>query len=338
MVTIMTLPRLLPGGMRIVSVVGLVLGVALAAWLVSATGPATIAAILGRASWLGLATVVAFHLLQILPSAIAWRAVTEADRQLPGLGRFVALRWMREGINNLLPVAQIGGEVIGARLLAQRGVKLPEAIAATVCDLTLETSTQVLFTILGVVVLPAGLMGGTAVFASVAVACLLVGAFVVVQVAGGAGLVERLLLRLGEAIERHEFRHIEGMEAALRRRYRAAGALLRGAFWHFVCWLAGAVEVTLIMHVLGHDIGLQTGLLLESLGQAAKSVGFAVPSAIGVQEGGYAAVAALLGLPPGAGIALSLVKRLREIVLGVPALAAWRLWESRAAVPVSAQP
>jgi putative membrane protein len=323
--------------MRIASVIGLLVGVALAVWLVADTGWTPIAHLLGQATWSGLAAVVAFHVLQMLPSAGAWRAVAGPSPPSPGFGRFMVLRWIREGANNLLPVAQIGGDVIAARLLARRGPPTPDAIAATVCDQTLETGTQIVFVVIGLALVPAGLLGGTTAITGVVIACLFVAAFVAVQVGGGAGIAERLLLRLGEAIGRHEFRHIEGMEAALRRRYRAPGPLLRGGILHLVSWLSGALEVCLIMHVLGHDVGLRTGLLLESLGQAAKSVGFAVPGGIGVQEGGYAAVAAALGLPPGAGIALSLVKRLREVVLGLPALAVWQRLEALVAVPVSAR-
>lgn len=327
--------------MRIASIIGLVVGLALAVWLIADTGTANIAHLLDQATWSGLLAIVAFHALQMLPSAAAWRAVSGPSHpgaplpQAPGLGGFMMLRWVREGANNLLPVAQVGGDAITARLLARRGPAPPEAIASTICDLTLETATQIVFVVIGLAFLPAGLLGGTTMVAGVALACLLVGTFIVVQVAGGAGLVERLLLRLGAAIGRQEFRHLEGMQAALRRRYRAPGPLLRSAALHLVSWLSGAVEVCLIMHVLGHDIGLQTGLLLESLGQAAKSAGFVIPGGIGAQEGGYAALAAALGLPPGAGLTISLVKRLREVVLGLPALVAWQILEARTAVPVS---
>jgi putative membrane protein len=324
--------------MRIASVIGLLAGVVLAVWLVADTGWTPIAHLLGQATWPGLAAVVAFHGLQMLPSAAAWGAVAGPRPPAPGFGRFMTLRWIREGANNLLPVAQIGGDVIAARLLARRGLRMPEAIAATICDQTLETGTQIVFVVVGLAILPAGLLGGTTAITGVAIACVAVAAFVAVQVGGGVGLVERLLLRLGEAIGRLEFRHIEGMEAALRRRYSAPGPLLAGGILHLVSWFSGALEVCLIMHVLGQDVGLRDGLLLESLGQAAKSVGFVVPGGIGVQEGGYAAVAAALGLPPGAGIAISLVKRLREVVLGLPALAVWQRLEARAVVPVSARP
>ena len=47
----------------------------------------------------------------------------------PRLRMFMVLRWIREATNNLLPVAQIGGEVVGARLLSLFGVGMAKAAA-----------------------------------------------------------------------------------------------------------------------------------------------------------------------------------------------------------------
>jgi uncharacterized membrane protein YbhN (UPF0104 family) len=61
-------------------------------------------------------------------------------------------------------------------------------------------------------------------------------------------------------------------------------------------------------------------LLLESLGQAIRGAAFFVPGSLGVQEGGYLLLAPLVGLSADAALALSLAKRTRELLLGVPGL------------------
>ena len=63
-----------------------------------------------------------------------------------------------------------------------------------------------------------------------------------------------------------------------------------------------------------------TALLLESLGQAVRGAAFAVPGALGVQETGYVLLAPLAGLTPDVALALSLAKRVRELLLGLPGL------------------
>jgi uncharacterized membrane protein YbhN (UPF0104 family) len=94
-------------------------------------------------------------------------------------------------------------------------------------------------------------------------------------------------------------------------------------------WALGAVEVALAAHYLGRSVTLAQAFIIESLGQAVKAVGFAVPGALGVQEGGLILVCGLFGITPVTAIALSLIKRLREIVLGVPGLLAWGWVELR---------
>jgi hypothetical protein len=52
---------------------------------------------------------------------------------------------------------------------------------------------------------------------------------------------------------------------------------------------------------------------------------FAVPGALGVQEGGYVMLGRVVGIGPEIALALSLAKRVRELVLGIPGLIAWQL-------------
>src|SRR5258706_9972902 len=87
-----------------------------------------------------------------------------------------------------------------------------------------------------------------------------------------------------------------------------------------VGWLVGTGEVYLILQLIHHPVGWIDALLLESLGQAIRGAAFAIPGALGVQEGGYLLLAPLAGLPPDTALALSLAKRAREVLLGIPGL------------------
>ena len=310
---------------------GTLAGLGLAGWLLSEYGAAQVWALLVQAGW-GLAAVVLFHLVQIGASAAAWRAVAGPAPHRPGLGGYMVLRWVREGVNNLLPVAQIGGEFIAARLLRRRGVPLVLAVAGAVGDLTMEMVTQIAFTLLGLGLLLSLVGDGGvahAVIGGLLVAAATAAAFVLAQNLGLANLVERGLARLGRAIGWGGFGEIEGLHGAITRLYRRPRALMAAFSWHSVSWLLGGVEVMLALHVLGADVAIGPALVIESLGQALKAAGFAVPGALGVQEGGLIVVCALFGLPPDLAIALSLTKRLREVVLGVPGLLLWQRLEAR---------
>ena len=320
---------------------GTLAGLALAAWLLASYGLADILGLLRRAGW-GLLAVVLFHGVQLLFSALAWQAVAwqtlaagagaGAARAQPGLGEYVALRWIREGVNNLLPVAQIGGEVVAVRLLRRRGVPLTAAVAGSVGDLTMEMLTQVLFTLagLGLLVLLVGESGvGGYLLGGVALAAAAAAGFVAAQWFGLAGLVERGLVRLSARFGWAPLGEVGGLDAALRALYRSPRRLAWAFTHHSASWALGGLEVCLALHLLGTDVGFGEGLVIEALGQALKAAGFAIPGALGVAEGGYVVVCHLFGLAPELALALGLAKRLREVALGVPALVAWQVLEGR---------
>ncbi len=146
---------------------------------------------------------------------------------------------------------------------------------------------------------------------------------------GLALVFEKALMRIGRAVGWAGTAEVEGLHQALLGCYRRPGRVLLATCWHSISWLLGGVEVCLALHFLGHDTSLANGTVIESLGQALKAAGFAVPGALGVQEGGYIVICQAFNLSPEIAIALSLIKRLREVVLGVPGLVTWRLLGTR---------
>jgi hypothetical protein len=69
-------------------------------------------------------------------------------------------------------------------------------------------------------------------------------------------------------------------------------------------------------------------VILESVALAIRGAAFLVPGAVGVQEGGYLLLGNLLGIPGEIALALSLIRRMRELALGIPGLISWQLVEA----------
>lgn len=328
--------------MRLGAIAGGIFGLCLSAWLLENYGVARILDLLRHAGWLGIFSVIGFHAAQVACSALGWRVIAGRTVPRPGLRTYMVMRWIREAVNNLLPVAQIGGEFVVSRLLQQRGMTLASAIAGTVADLTMEMLTQIAFTLLGLVLLLRSVGGGgiaSYVSGGLLTATLVAACFLGAQWLGLAAAIEKGLLRVGRAMGWAGTASVEGLHKALLNCYRSPGRVAAAASWQMVSWLLGGIEVCLALHFLGRNIGIGPGLVIESLGQALKAVGFAVPGALGVQEGGYIVVCHAFGLSPEVAIALSLMKRLREVALGVPGLLAWHHLETRAATrPLPAGP
>ena len=319
-----------PAIVKLSAALSAVVGTAIAAGLMIYVGIGDIAAAIAGAGW-GVLAVIAFHFAQMAFSASAWRTVLPTT-PVPGLVRFIGLRWIREAVNALLPVAQIGGEFVGARLLAFRQVRADAAGACVTVDLTLEMISQIIFTLFGIgllVIRPHDAKIVQYITGITATAIAVVIAFVLTQRFGFFRLIERGLVRLAAKMGWAGLSEVSGLHEAIVGLYQQPRRLALACLYHFVSWLLGGLEVMLALYAVGVEIDLREGLIIESLGQALRAVGFAVPGSLGVQEGGYVLVCGLLGVGPQAAIELSLIKRIREIALGVPGLIAWQIIEGK---------
>jgi len=219
------------------------------------------------------------------------------------------------------------------RLLALRGRAAGPATAAATLDISIESVTQLLFTLTGVAALAAisrrgawhPWIGGAVLL----MACASCG-FLLAQRAGLLRLLEALLARLRRLFPTLlPAGMLHGLHAELMRRQRDPAALAGAAALHLLAWALGVAETWLTLLAMGARTGVLAALVIESLGMAARSAGFAVPGALGVQEGGFVLAGGLVGLPPDAAIALSMVKRARELLVGIPGLLAWQWSEGR---------
>lgn len=264
-----------------------------------------------------LPALISIHLVQLFLSSIAWRGLFTSDD--PGIGLYFRIRLIREGIDSLFPVAQVGGEVVGARMLIKRGIPGAQAGASVIVDVSLEVLSQAAFLLTGIAML--GIVAGsdrsTAWLGTLAVAVVAVGVFLLALRFGLLRLLELLVERIGQQFPDLANLSLNGLHAAAAALYRRGRALSRATVLHFVAWMLGSLETWIILYALGIPASLSKALVVESLGMAARTAGFAIPGALAVQEGGFALAALSVGIPEAAGLSISLVKRVREILIGI---------------------
>ncbi|WNC93591.1 lysylphosphatidylglycerol synthase domain-containing protein [Paraburkholderia sp. FT54] len=327
--------------------IGTALFVGLLAW----QGFGTVASTLLAAGW-GLALVAAFHLVPLILDAGAISVLFHPRRD--GIHHDLTwrdalfARWIGESVNSLLPAGQIGGPVVMVRQLSQRGMRMRDAAAAITVSTTAQALAQIIFALGGLLLFGAYAAHGALhdLQTATLIATGVLGAMIVgFYCAQRRGLFGRLLGVVSKLFGKRDWSSLmtraEAVDAAVQAMYRERGRVAASFAMSLVGWIVGTVEVWLALRFLGHPVDWVDALLLESLGQAIRGAAFMIPGSLGVQEGGYLLLAPLVGLPPDAALALSLAKRAREILLGLPGLLVLhfseRSWQRRRAtgrVPV----
>jgi putative membrane protein len=243
------------------------------------------------------------------------------------------VRFIREAINALLPVAQIGGEIAGVRVMTFFGMPGELAGATVLVDILLQAMTLLLFTFVGIgllatVVADRALIGS--LVAGAAILGLALAGFFAAQRFGGAKMFDRLLMTLATKLGWSALANRESLHDNLVRIYADLPRLAAALLVHLGVWFFGVFEVLVALRLMGFPVGYGEALAIESVGQAVRAAAFLMPGALGVQEAGFIAVCAVYGIPAPQALALSLVKRVPDLTLGVPFLFVWHAHESRA--------
>jgi putative membrane protein len=119
------------------------------------------------------------------------------------------------------------------------------------------------------------------------------------------------------------------LDARIRELFARRRRLLGSFGWQLAGLVAGSSETWLALRLLGHPVSLTDAMAIESLIQVANSLFFMVPAGVGIQEAGLIGIGHWFGLDAELALTLSIAKRMREIVFGLPALAVWQWIEGR---------
>ncbi|HQT78158.1 MAG TPA: lysylphosphatidylglycerol synthase domain-containing protein [Rhodopila sp.] len=316
--------------MKRLSYILALLGVLLALLLVSWFGFGNVIRAVGRVGWLDFAVIAGWQILLFALLGIAWQVIT------PGYspGRLWVMIWgrmVRDASSNCLPFSQVGGFIFGIRAVTLHGVEWHTATASTVVDVTAEFLAQIAFAAIGLGILlsraPSSRLA-VPMEVGIALAILACIGFVWVQ-RGAASVFSRLGRRIAARWFPNADERFEVLQAEMTLIYGHAFRLALGFGLHLIGWICAGISDWIIYHALGVPIAVDDALAIEALLSAAAAVAFLVPVNAGVQEAGYAGLGAIFGVAPGLSLAVSLVRRARDIAVGVPILLIWQYVEVR---------
>jgi putative membrane protein len=278
----------------------------------------------------GFAVVCAWQMLLFVVLGLCWFVLRPASAHW----RLTVLIWgrmVRDAAGGCLPFSLVGGFVFGARAITLQGITWPVATASTVVDLTTEFLAQIGLVLIGVVILASRAPGSSAVLPvclGLAAAVLAGAGFIWLQ-RGAASPIMRLSHRILGGWGHDARAPMAAIQQCLADIYAAPWRVALGTALHLLAWFGTGMASFIAFRLLGASIDFWSALGIEALLHAVLATAILVPGYAGVQEAAYAGVGAMFGQPPELALGVSLLRRARDIALGVPILLAWQVVEWR---------
>jgi putative membrane protein len=306
--------------------VGALVGVALLVLLAVRVDLAAMVHVLTLAGW-PLLWLLPFRVFYFLPYALGWgillRGVEGGSRA--GLGYLFWVATVREAVDRLLPVASVGGGVIGVRLLRWRGLPVAQVGASIIVEILLTLFAMYLFFVMGVLLL---FQGGESFHEHYR---LLLALVVTLPVPLGTAWLLRYGSRflIGLVGENSLSEGVASLDRAIRATLSRHRALLVTGFLQFGGLLSGSFEIWFVLRLFRHPVDWRAAIVVESLTQAVRHLAFVIPAGLGVQEAALVVFGRTFGIDAELALAVSMAKRAREILLGVVSLLSWQWMEGR---------
>jgi uncharacterized protein (TIRG00374 family) len=307
--------------------VALLAGLVLFGWYLTRADLREVGAVLSRLGWLAPVILVPY-LMVYVADCLGWRLCLPAGLNI-SFAALLRIRWAGEAVNNVVPSAYVGGEVVKVYLLKKHGVAAHAGTSSAVVSKTAQTVAQLLCIMLATIAFlklggdNPGIRAGMILVLSGGVA-LLAGLFWI----QGRGLFGSWLALAGALrlkfsfVEKHRAGMVEADHAITgfyrnhRPRFCAATAVYLGG------WLLDTLEIYVVSHLLAMPILWTQALAVESFTGVAKVLGMWVPGSLGVQDSGIVMLGRMAGLPDTLSVTYALLRRAREIIF---ALVGWLL-------------
>lgn len=317
--------------MNILTHIGLALGLLLLISLLIWQGAVEVIHLLLASGW-SLLWLPLVWLPNFIPATQGWRMLFNS-RQRPEFGHALLAMWMGRAVNNLLPVATIGGEIAKARLISLWGIKGIDAAASVMVDKVVQAISVAIWGLIGVCSLfYLSKDNDLAFYAFIGFVILILGAigFLLLQRAGLLGNLAGLGGKLikTDAWEGISFNARE-IDAAILEIYTNKTHICLAIIYRTLGLALMTTEVWLACYLLGHPISILEAIMLKSLTASLSDVAFIIPNGYGIQEGAYILVGSLVGLDANTALAVSLAIRIRDLLFDPAGLMTLHQIESR---------
>ncbi|MFA6093529.1 MAG: lysylphosphatidylglycerol synthase transmembrane domain-containing protein [Elusimicrobiota bacterium] len=298
--------------MKIFKAVIFVIGLATLGLLLWKLDAFEVMRLIAKVGWFGFAVILLQEAVPHAFNAMGWRyAVEPKDVRLFRFKDLFLHRIQGDGVNYLTPSATIAGEFTRA-LLVDNSVPASVRMGSVARAKCTQSLAQIGFCLSVAAWLYPADGARLPLGVSLRAACLSVLGLMAVAGLFLHAWVRRRSAREDESVPGHWLKSVPGQVRDFYARYPLRWWISTGFFVLGYAWTL--LEIWWICLCLGVRVDARTALLIEALSGIADMAFFMVPAKVGTQEAGKTAIFHILGLGARTGLALGIIRHIRELV------------------------
>ncbi|MGV7220234.1 MAG: flippase-like domain-containing protein [Nitrospinales bacterium] len=318
---------------KILKIIFILMGIGLFAWALYIVDMVKVGNLLLQMGF-GFIIVLAIYGVVTWVDTIAWQyGFKPEETKSFKLWQLWRIRQIGEAFNTITPFGTVGGEPVKAQLLKEKhGLSFKQGLASQVVGRTTFLMALIFFLVPGTVLVFMSdfvsdsfkqiSLWGLIIFSTMIIL------FFLFQVTGGLGKLTVWGARLFPKLESTNIlKQLTVLDSFMSEYYRNHPMrFVKSVGYAFIGWLVGLGEMYVTLYFLGHEVSFFDLWIIEALSQLVRVGSFFIPLSIGAQEGGLILIFSSMGMTADMGLAVSFVRRIKELVwVGMGLVMAWAM-------------
>ena len=266
------------------------------------------------------------HIPTLFFDTLAW-AILMVKNKLSIKTTFV-ITWISQTSGKFIPSGNITGEFVRFYLARRSGQKFSDASSSVLMDLFIATFSLFIIGLLALIFIVFSLKSNFILdkyqYLIMALVLISLGSLFFLLI-----IRKRIISKLLASTKKFEFLskknvyNLIRLDISLNKLSFRKKLLLSAITLRLIGWIAGAFEIYIFLWIIGVDAKVTDVIIIESVTAIIRSAAFFIPSAIGVQELAFVIVGELVGYSGIVSFSIAMGRRLREIMVGIPAIITW---------------
>ena len=274
------------------------------------------------------------HVLTLYFDALSWYVLV-GHKKL-GIAWAFLITWISQAAGKFFPTGNITGEFVRAYLGIRRGLTTVQSSSTVFADIVIATYALVIISIFSFFIIISNNLNFFSIensfffYASLLlffVSCFII--FFLIRKRFIRFFLKKIPKFFKFTLKKKIVITLLKIDFYLFRLSKEKNKVLKALVLRLIGWLSGAFEIYVFLWIIGIEANYLDLVILESFTSLIKAFAFFIPGGLGVQELAFVMIGEFIGLSGPISFSIAIGRRIREILVGVPAVAFWMILFNR---------